>query len=83
VAPVHETDMVLCPEGLKALKKVAKEVGVDRHGAYLNLAGGFDAKAKRKAIFNAGRMPNIKEHPRHRKTTQRGRKRLCNAAIHA
>jgi hypothetical protein len=31
--------MVLFPEGLKALKKVAKEVGVDLHGAYLNLDG--------------------------------------------
>ena len=28
VAPVNETDMVLLPEGLKALKQVAKEVGV-------------------------------------------------------
>jgi hypothetical protein len=27
VAPVNETDMVLFPEGLKALKQVAKEVG--------------------------------------------------------
>ena len=27
VAPVNETDMVLLPEGLKALKKVAQEVG--------------------------------------------------------
>jgi len=27
VAPVHETDMILLPEGLKALKKVAKQVG--------------------------------------------------------
>src|SRR5438132_4672220 len=29
VAPVNETDMVMLPEGLKALKKVAKEVGLD------------------------------------------------------
>ena len=73
VAPVNETDMVLLPEGLKALKKVAKEVGVDLHGAYLNLDGGFDSKANRKAIFNAGLIPNIKENPRNRKTTKRGR----------
>jgi Transposase DDE domain len=83
VAPVNETDMVLLPEGLKALKKVAKEVGVDLHGAYLNPDGGFDSKANRKAIFNAGLIPNIKENPRNRKTTKRGRKRLFNAAIHA
>src|SRR5262249_41960789 len=83
VAPVNETDMVLFPEGLKALKRVAKEVGVDLRGASLNLDGGFDSTHNRKCIFNAGLIPNIKEHPRNRKTTKRGRKRLFNAAIHA
>ena len=39
VAPVNETDMVLFPEGLKALKKVAKEVGLDLKGAYLTSMG--------------------------------------------
>ena len=75
--------MVLLPESLQALKKVAKEVGLDLRGAYLNLDGGFDAIANRKCIFNAGMIPNIKENPRNRKTTKRGRKRLFNAAIHA
>ena len=75
--------MVLLPESLHALKQVAKEVGLDLRGAYLNLDGGFDSKANRKAIFNAGLIPNIKENPRNRKTTKRGRKRLFNAAIHA
>src|SRR2546422_5735735 len=83
VAPVHETDMVLLPEGLKALKNVAKEVGLDLKGASLNLDGGFDSRHNRKCIFNAGMMPNIKENPRNRKTTKRGRKRLFNEAIHA
>jgi Transposase DDE domain len=83
VAPVNETDMVLFPEGLKALKKVAKEVDLDLKGAYLNLDGGFDSAHNRKCIFNAGLIPNIKENPRNRKTTKRGRKRLFNAAIHA
>src|SRR5262249_6091969 len=83
VAPVNETDMVLLPEGLKALKKVAKEVGLDLRGAYVNLDGGFDSRANRKCIFNAGLIPNIKENPRNRKRPKRGRKRLFNAAIHA
>ncbi|HEY5867211.1 MAG TPA: transposase [Candidatus Tectomicrobia bacterium] len=83
VAPVNETDMLLFPEGLKALKKMAKEVGVDLHGAYLNLDGGFDSARNRKYIFNAGLIPNIKENPRNRKTVKRGRKRLFNEAIHA
>src|SRR5467141_5117702 len=64
VAPVNEADTILLPEGLKALKRVAKLTGLDLKGASLNLDGGFDAKSNRKAIFNAGLMPNIKENPR-------------------
>ncbi|MGE3542091.1 MAG: transposase [Candidatus Tectimicrobiota bacterium] len=83
VAPVHTADTVLLPEGLKALKRVAKLTGLDLTGAYLNLDGGFDAQSNRQAIVNAGLIPNIKETPRNRKTVKRGRKRLVNAAIHA
>ena len=83
VAPVNETDMVLLPKGLQALKQVAKEVDLDLRGAYGNLDGGFDSRANRTCIFHAGMIPNIKENPRNRKTTKRGRKRFFNAAIHA
>jgi transposase len=83
VAPVNETDMILLPEGLKALKRVAKTVGLDLGGAYLNLDAGFDSTHNRKCIFNAGMIPNIKENPRNRKHVKRGRKRLFNAVIHA
>jgi hypothetical protein len=83
VAPVNETDMVLFPEGLKALKRVAKVVGVALKGAYLNLDGGFDSARNRKYVFNAGLIPTIKENPRNRKTTKRGRPRLFNSTIHA
>ncbi len=51
--------MVLLPQGLQALKQVAKEVGVDLRGAYLNLDGGFDSTRNRKCIFNAGMIPNM------------------------
>ena len=83
VAPVNKADMILLPEGLKGLKRVAKRTGLVLEGAYLNLDCGFDSKANRKAIFNAGLIPNIKENPRNRKTTKRGRKRWFNAVIHA
>jgi hypothetical protein len=83
VAPVNETDMVLLPEGLKALKKVAKQVSLDLKDAYVNLDAGFDSTYNRKCIFNAGMIPNIQENPRNRKRTKRGRKRLFNEAIHA
>ena len=75
--------MVLFPEGLHVLKKVAKEVGLELRGAYLNLDGGFDSTRNRKCIFNAGMIPNIPENPRNRQRPKRGRKRLFNAAIHA
>ena len=83
VAPVNEADTVLLPEGLQALKRVARLTGLGLTGAYLNLDGGFDSRHNRKAIFNAGLIPNIKENPRNRKTTKRGRKRLFNDAMHA
>ena len=83
VAPVNEADTVLLPEGLQALKRVARLTGLGLTGSYLNLDGGFDSKSNRKAIFNAGLIPNIKENPRNRKRTKRGRKRFFNAAIHA
>jgi Transposase DDE domain len=80
---VNTTDMVLFPAGLKALKQVAKEVGVDLRGAYVNLDGGFDSTRNRKCIFNAGMIPNITENPRHRKRPKRGRQRFFHEAIHA
>src|SRR5918999_1939394 len=66
VAPVNEADTVLLPEGLKGLRRVAKRTGLVLEGAYLNLDGGFDSTSNRKAIFNAGMIPNIKENPRNR-----------------
>jgi transposase len=83
VAPVNETDMILLPQGLKALKQVAKQVGLDLRGALLNLDGGVDSTHHRQCMFNAGLIPNIPENRRNRKRPKRGRKRLFNAAIHA
>jgi hypothetical protein len=62
VAPVNEADTILLPKGLKALKHVAKLTGLVLEGAYRNLDGGFDSRHNRKAIFNAGMIPNIKEN---------------------
>jgi hypothetical protein len=58
VTPVNETDMVLLPQGLKALKQVAKQVGLDLRDAALNRDGGFDSTHNRKCMFNAGMIPN-------------------------
>src|SRR5262249_53744506 len=70
-------------DGLKALKRVAKEVGLDLRGAYVNLDGGFDSRANRNCIFNAGMIPNIKENPLNPQRRKRRRTPLFNAAIHA
>jgi len=83
VAPVNEADTVLLPDELNALKWVARLTDLKIDGSYLNLDGGFDSRHNRKAIFNAGLIPNIKENPRNRNTPKRGRKRLFNAAIHS
>jgi hypothetical protein len=80
---MNETDMVLLPKGVQALKQMARQVGLDLKGAYLNLDGGCDSAHNRKMIFNAGLIPNIPENPRNRKRTKRGRKRFFNAALHA
>jgi len=54
VAPLNETDTVLPPEGLNALKRVARLTDVKIDGSYRNLDGGFESRHNRKAIFNAG-----------------------------
>jgi Transposase DDE domain len=82
VAPINEVDMVLLPKGLNALKRVAREGGLELAGAVLNLDAGFDSKANRKAVFNAGLKPNIKENPRNRQQPKRGRNRFFDAALY-
>jgi hypothetical protein len=80
---VNETDMVLLPDGLNALKRIANMTGVVLAGAYLNRDAGFDSTYNRKMVFNAGMIPNITENPRNRQKTKRGRKRLFDEAMHA
>jgi transposase len=81
VVPANEADTVLLPEGLNALKRMARLADLKIGGSYLNLDGGFDSRYNRKAIFDAGLIPNIKENPRNHEIPKRGRKRLFNAAI--
>jgi hypothetical protein len=56
---VNRSDSVLLPQGLRDLQSVATQTGLDLAGAMLNLDAGFDSKANRKHIFNAGMKPNI------------------------
>jgi transposase len=82
MAPVNAVDMGLLPAGLKDLKRVTREVGLYVTGAVLNLDAGFDSKANRKCVFNAGLKPNIKENPRNRQKPKRGRKRFFDDALY-
>jgi hypothetical protein len=75
--------MVLLADGLKSLKRVAREVGLQVHGATLNLDAGFDSRKNRKRVFNAGLKPNIKENPRNRQQTKRGRQRFFDQVVYA
>ncbi len=62
---------------------MARLTDLNLDGSHLNLDGGFDSRRNRKAIFNAGLIPNIKETRANRKTPKRGRKRFFNPAIHS
>lgn len=83
IAPVNKSDIVLLADGLKDLKSVAMDAGIEIKGATLNLDAGFDSKANRKHVFNAGMKPNIAENPRNRKKTKRGRKRFFDDVRYA
>jgi hypothetical protein len=82
IAPVNKSDSVLLVDGLKDLKSVALEAGIEIKGATLNLDAGFDSKANRKHIFNAGMKPNINENPRNRQKPKRGRKRFFDELLY-
>lgn len=80
VAPVNEADMSLLPEALEDLKRVLTRTAIPlAKRTLLNLDAGFDSKSNRKAVFNAGLKPNIKENPRNRKHPKRGRPRHFDA----
>jgi len=48
----------------------------------MSLDSAYDSKANRKMIFNRGMIPNIKENPRGRKESKRGKKRIYSEAIY-
>ncbi len=83
IAPVNKSDIVLLADGLQDLKSVANAAGLEITGATINLDAGFDSKANRKHVFNAGMKPNIAENPRHRQQPKRGRKRFFDVVLYA
>jgi transposase len=84
VETVNQSDMILLPSALKDLKTTCDRCRVKlANNTVLNLDGGFDSRKNRKAIWNVGLKPNIKENPRNRKKTKRGRKRFFDKDLYA
>ncbi len=56
-------------------------MGKSLRNSTVSLDYAYDSKVNRKMIFNAGMTPNIKENPRNRQKTKRGRKRMYDEVI--
>jgi transposase len=80
-APGNRNEHPLFPDALSHLKRIFKILGKKLTGLIASLDSAYDSGPNRKMIFNAGMTPNIKENPRNRKKTKRGRKRFYNDDI--
>lgn len=83
IATVNQSDMVQLPNSLNDLKTTCRKIELTiPKQTPLNLDPGFDSRKNRKTVWNAGLKPNIKENPRNRKKTKRGRKRFFDKEIY-
>lgn len=80
-APANRHEGPLFPDAFSHLKRIFKTIGESLSELIASLDSAYDSAVNRKMIFNAGMIPNIKENPRNRKRTKRGRKRLYDEAI--
>jgi hypothetical protein len=78
----NHNDAYQLTETLKKLFADLKRTGLTSTGAFFNADSRFDTRAARKALWNAGVIPNIDENKRGRKTTKRGRKRHFNRDVY-
>ena len=82
IAPVNEVDMGLLPQGLKDRKRVARAAGLTLPGAVLNLEAGFDSKANRNCLFNAGLRPQQQGESTEPPKAQTGAQRFFDDALY-
>ena len=75
----HESP--LFAHAFEGLKQTVRTLKLSLKSSILSLDSAYDSFRNRKMIFNAGMVPNIKENPRNRKKTKRGRKRFFSEAI--
>jgi transposase len=80
-APGNKHECPLFPNAFGHLKRIIKTLGEKLTGLVTSLDSAYDSATNRKMIFNAGMVPNIKENPRNRKKTKRGRKRVYEEDI--
>ena len=80
-APGNRNESPLLLKALPQVTRIASLVGLNLKNTIVSLDGVYDSRRNRKAIFNRGMVPNIKENLRGRKTAKPGRKRLFEIAI--
>lgn len=81
IAPGNKNEGPLFIKAFDFLKDLLKRVGVSIQNAVMSLDSAYDSAKNRKAIFNSGMIPNIRENKRNRKRLKRGRKRLYDENI--
>ncbi len=82
IAPGNRHESPLFAPAFDHLKSIAKAVKACIKGCIMSLDSAYDSFRNRKAIFNSGMKPNIKENPRNRKKLKRGKKRMFSEAIY-
>jgi hypothetical protein len=80
-APGNRNESPMLIESLHPLRDIAGKVGLDLQGTVMSLDGVYDSRRNRKAIFNAGMVPNIPFNKRNRKKPKPGPKRLFDPKI--
>ena len=80
-APGNRNESPLLRQVLPQVTDIARTVGLNLKKTIVSLDGVYDSRANRKAIFNRGMIPNIKENRRVRKTQKPGPKRLFVPAV--
>jgi transposase len=80
-APGNRNEIILLKPSLDGLSKICKLANINILGSVMSLDAGYDSVSNRKAIFNRGMIPNIKDNKRSRKTVKKGRKRIYSEEI--
>lgn len=80
-APGNRNESPLLKTALPQVTRIAQQIGLKLSQTIVSLDGVYDCRANRKAIFNRGMIPNIRENLRGRKTAKRGRKQRFDPII--